>query len=720
VSPRKTLHHLSVCALAVTMLIFYSFSSWAQIPVPQINLTGNIGTQGFPLFNSGTLILSSDSNHSMTAQETSAFSFKVTSTVSLTATRNLIFPSGKFPLGCVENATTGGQAIQVIGTSGTGVPIPNGSAICGIWNDGTNYIAGVSASGTVNSGTAFSPTYYPATGSAVSGVTPFSGFQIDSASAAPRVGVQADFNPFFLSPGPIGSTTPNTGSFTTVTAGSYAGNGANQTVLNFTAGTVAATPPAHTVQVGAPLTVTSSYSAFYPILAPTDSAGDVWLVPTGGGTGTWQPLPVAACGVANIPCINTTNTFTLPQVITAGNGLAALTVTQNATNGFPVLSLIGSSSGTNYTMQTPGLDLFARFVGDSSFAPNFQCDYDNSNGAGNTILWCMTAPTGGPSSVSTNPNAVIGWSSNITTPSIDTGFSRSSAGVVALGNGTAGNASGTLNLSTINASSIFSLASHTFSGVQGTTGANIFSCTGSFTVNDLVAIDANGNCVDSGILKSSVPFLTTNNTWTAANQFNGVTSFLSQINLLPATPATSSANISSPNFDLISNYWTGTATAADNCVWSAIPATGNNPLIAVQLTCSGSSGGHVLSIGIPEAVPSLSATGKVTASNVFAATTPLTFTGTASGVTVTCFTGFTCTSKGGTLSVVSTTFTTGTVTTLTWPATPSAPTCIVSGTGSVFAGFGTGVPTTTGFTLSNNVTIAGTTQFVEYLCQPNL
>lgn len=111
----------------------------AQIPVPQINLTGNIGCQGFPCVNNGTLIMSSDANRNMTAQETSAFYIKVTSSVSLTATRNLIAPAGRFPF-TIENLTTGGQSIQIIGSSGTGVTIANGTTVA-VWNDGTNYVS---------------------------------------------------------------------------------------------------------------------------------------------------------------------------------------------------------------------------------------------------------------------------------------------------------------------------------------------------------------------------------------------------------------------------------------------------------------------------------------------------------------------------------------------------------------------------------------------------
>ena len=110
----------------------------AQIPAPQLNLSGNIGCQGFPCLNNGTLQLSTDANHVMTTQETSALYLKVTSSVSLTATRNLIAPLGRFPF-TIENATAGGQFIQIIGQSGTGVTIANGS-IVSVWNDGTNFV----------------------------------------------------------------------------------------------------------------------------------------------------------------------------------------------------------------------------------------------------------------------------------------------------------------------------------------------------------------------------------------------------------------------------------------------------------------------------------------------------------------------------------------------------------------------------------------------------
>lgn len=126
-------------------------ASYAQNP--QVPITGNLGSAGiFPLLNSGTLVFSSDANHTMVYPEMSASFIKVTSSVSLTATRNLVAPLMLGFQFVIQNATTGGQAIQVIGSSGTGVTIPNGATV-GVACDGTNYV--LSAGGSVQSAPQF-------------------------------------------------------------------------------------------------------------------------------------------------------------------------------------------------------------------------------------------------------------------------------------------------------------------------------------------------------------------------------------------------------------------------------------------------------------------------------------------------------------------------------------------------------------------------------------
>jgi hypothetical protein len=62
----------------------------------------------------------------------------VTSTGSLSATRNVIAPSSASKIYIIKNSTTGGQSIQIKYSTGTGVTIANGlSAI--VYGDGTNF-----------------------------------------------------------------------------------------------------------------------------------------------------------------------------------------------------------------------------------------------------------------------------------------------------------------------------------------------------------------------------------------------------------------------------------------------------------------------------------------------------------------------------------------------------------------------------------------------------
>jgi len=119
----------------------------AQVSAPQIPVSGNLGSGGvFPLFNSGTISFT-DASHTMTYPETSASFIKLTSSVTLTATRNLVAPLTRGFTFTIENNTTGGQSILVTGSSGSGVTIPNGQTVVVVC-DGTNYVqAGASGGG---------------------------------------------------------------------------------------------------------------------------------------------------------------------------------------------------------------------------------------------------------------------------------------------------------------------------------------------------------------------------------------------------------------------------------------------------------------------------------------------------------------------------------------------------------------------------------------------
>lgn len=93
----------------------------------------------------GTALFPADANLTITltnsneAQAARCYALHVTSSVSLTATRNLVVPTINKPY-LVLNATTGGQSVVVKTSAGTGVTIPNGKE-CLVYVDGTNVVA---------------------------------------------------------------------------------------------------------------------------------------------------------------------------------------------------------------------------------------------------------------------------------------------------------------------------------------------------------------------------------------------------------------------------------------------------------------------------------------------------------------------------------------------------------------------------------------------------
>jgi hypothetical protein len=86
-----------------------------------------------------SVVFPSDANYTPNDASTlAAFHLVVTSTGSLTATRNLVLPKIQKEW-VVRNSTTGGQSIVAIGSTGTGVTITNG-AYKRVLFDGTNFV----------------------------------------------------------------------------------------------------------------------------------------------------------------------------------------------------------------------------------------------------------------------------------------------------------------------------------------------------------------------------------------------------------------------------------------------------------------------------------------------------------------------------------------------------------------------------------------------------
>ncbi len=83
------------------------------------------------------IAMASDANKTLTQAEARADILDITS-VGLTATRNIVLPLAAKQW-TVANLTTGGQALQFIGATGTGVTVANAKRAI-IYSDGTNIV----------------------------------------------------------------------------------------------------------------------------------------------------------------------------------------------------------------------------------------------------------------------------------------------------------------------------------------------------------------------------------------------------------------------------------------------------------------------------------------------------------------------------------------------------------------------------------------------------
>lgn len=93
---------------------------------------------GTPTNARAAISMTADANKTLTAAEAAAGILSVTSTVSLTATRNVVLPLTQRQW-TVFNGTTGGQSLQFIGASGTGITVANGKRAV-LYSDGTNVV----------------------------------------------------------------------------------------------------------------------------------------------------------------------------------------------------------------------------------------------------------------------------------------------------------------------------------------------------------------------------------------------------------------------------------------------------------------------------------------------------------------------------------------------------------------------------------------------------
>lgn len=209
--------------------------------------------------------------------------------------------------------------------------------------DGTWVVpSGGSGSGTVNSGSAFSPAYYPTGGGAqVSGATPFSGFGIYSTSAPPRAGVAADFTGLLSVPGAIGGTTPAVVNGTVMNVGATTPTGT--AVFNMTL------PTSFTAAFGMNFgnSTLDLYAASVGVIK-TDAGFTVMGNLVGGGTAVITGQMSGGSFLTGHDVITTPSTITASSTpaINAVFGLVTITLNANA-----VATVSGISSGARQTVE---------------------------------------------------------------------------------------------------------------------------------------------------------------------------------------------------------------------------------------------------------------------------------------------------------------------------------------------------------------------------------
>src|SRR5271166_3524248 len=105
----------------------------------QITFSGSIGVPGSQSVLGNINIIIGNANHTLLASEYSNKFLDITSSVSLTSTYNIVAPLNQGQEFTVQNNTTGGYSVQIIGASGAGVTISNGGTVSVVC-DGTNYL----------------------------------------------------------------------------------------------------------------------------------------------------------------------------------------------------------------------------------------------------------------------------------------------------------------------------------------------------------------------------------------------------------------------------------------------------------------------------------------------------------------------------------------------------------------------------------------------------
>src|SRR5271166_3530534 len=312
--------------------------------------------------------------------------------------------------------------------------------------------------------------------------------------------------------------------------------------------------------------------------------------------------------------VNEVSTFAnIPQFVPFGE----LYYTQDTGN---LYIGTGFSTGSDFAPLNPGPNVNVELVSGPGGLPggfNGDIQYNNNGALGGSAATITAAgtiniptgqnfeingvPIGGSSSGAwatltgdlTSTQAIPFDGPSVGTP--DTGLSRLGPGIVGFGTGAAASTAGGLVATTATITN----------GIATTaTVANLTATTATITTEiattATVTTDhvTNSNIVTATITTGTVTTLYS----TTASVSQGsltISDVAANTDLILAntTAATSTSTNGSPLAEFKANYWTGSASAADNWTLQSLPASAAaNPVSILQITHSGSSGNHYVNI----------------------------------------------------------------------------------------------------------------------------
>lgn len=298
--------------------------------------------------DANTTISLTDSNASQTAR---AFVLNVTSSVSLTATRELVVPTVQKPY-IIRNNTTGGQSITVKTSAGTGVTVPAGKYAF-VYANGTDVVSAIDHIPSLTLATALPVT------SGGTGVTTSTGSGSVVLSTSPAL-----TTPTLSLPRIPGVTITFTASIASTTM------------------TVTVAPAVGSIYVGMPISGTG-------VTAGTTVTG------LGTGTGGVGTYVVSASQTVSSTTITGTSTgyTTIASANTGATNYTATLPAENFTVGFRNLPAVGTKTGS-YTLAVGDVGKYVQVgsggsitIPDATFSEGDAVSIFN-NTSGNITITC--------------------------------------------------------------------------------------------------------------------------------------------------------------------------------------------------------------------------------------------------------------------------------------------------------------------------------------------